>query len=277
MSALTANAMQGPAPSSSRPSVGFAGQLNRVMRAEWTKLRSVRSTMWTLAMTLVVCIGLAPLLSLAVIHQPHKELSDFDPAGFSLIGLFLGQLIVGALGVLVVSAEYSTGTIRASLTATPQRLVMLLAKILTFSVVIAVVSFVVTFAAFFVTQAVLNTHDLGVSLGEGSTLRKVCGGALYLVVVGLLGLGIGTILRHSAAAISTVLALLFVLPILAGALPQSWQEHVVKYLPGQAGQAIFQRVPDSVTLAPWTGLALFAGYALLALVIGAVLLRRRDA
>jgi ABC-2 type transport system permease protein len=277
MSAVTTAPTAPPAFAAPRPPVGLAVQLPRVLRAEWTKLRSVRSTVWTLALTLLICIGLAPLLSLAVINQPHKELSDFDPAGFSLIGLFLGQLIVGALGVLVISAEYSTGTIRASLTATPQRLVMMLAKILTFTVVIAVVSLVVTFAAFFLTQAVLDTHDLGVSLGQGSALRKVFGGALYLVVVGLLGLGIGTILRHSAAAISTVLGLLFVLPILAGALPQSWQEHVVKYLPGQAGQAIFQRVPDPVTLAPWTGLALFAGYALISLLVGAFLLRRRDA
>jgi ABC-2 type transport system permease protein len=277
MSALTATPVREPAPSAPRPPMGIAGQLPRVIRAEWTKLRSVRSTMWTLAMTLVVCVGLPVLISLAVINQPRKDLGKFDAAGFSLGGLFLGQLIVGALGVLVISAEYSTGTIRASLTATPQRLVMLLAKVLTFSVVIAVVSFVATFAAFFATQAVLNTHDLGVSLGQGTSLRMVFGGALYLVIVGLLGLGVGTILRHAAAAISTVLALLFVLPILASFLPQGWQEHVVKYLPGQAGQAIFQREADAVTLAPWTGLALFAGYALLSLLIGAVLLRRRDA
>ena len=105
----------------------------------------------------------------------------------------------------------------------------------------------------------------------------VIGGALYLTIVGLLGLGIGAILRHSAAGISTVLGLLFVLPILASFLPHSWQEHIVKYLPGQAGQAIFQSHPDPVTLAPWTGLAVFAGYALLALVIGGVMLRSRDA
>ena len=276
MSAVTAS--PSPAQAPPRHAVGLATQLPRVLKSEWTKLRTVRSTMWTLLSTLIVCIGLPVMISFAIINQPKSDLGpDFDAAGFSLFGVFLGQLIVGALGVLVMSAEYSTGTIRASLTATPQRLVMFLSKILTFSVVIAIVSFVTTFVAFFLVQAVLNTHDLGVSLGQGTSLRMVIGGALYLIIVGILGLGIGTILRHSAAGISTVLALLFVLPILASFLPHSWQEHVVKYLPGQAGQAIFQRQADAVNLAPWEGLALFAGYGVLALVIGAVLLVRRDA
>jgi len=267
-----------PAPTTAGRTVGVAVQFPRVVRSEWTKLRTVRSTMWTLLATLIVCIGLPVLISFAIVGQPRNNPGpDFDAAGFSLFGVFLGQLIVGALGVLVISAEYSTGTIRATLTATPQRIVVFVAKVLTFAVVIAVVSFITTFTAFFLVQAVLGTHNLGVSLGQGTSLRMVIGGALYLTIVGILGLGIGAILRHSAAGISTVLALLFVLPILAAFLPQSWQEHVVKYLPGQAGQAIFQRHADAVTLAPWTGLALFFGYAVLALVIGATLLVRRDA
>jgi len=267
-----------PAPATPGRQVGLLVQLPRVVLSEWTKLRTVRSTMWTLLATLIVCIGLPVMISFAIINQPKSDLGpDFDAASFSLFGVFLGQLIVGALGVLVISAEYSTGTIRATLTAVPQRLVFFVSKLLTFAIVIAIVSFVTTFVAFFLVQAVLGTHGLGVSLGEGTSLRMVIGGALYLTIVGVLGLGIGAIVRHSAAGISTVLALLFVVPILANFLPHSWQEHVVKYLPGQAGQAIFQRHADAVTLAPWTGLALFAGYAALALVIGATLLARRDA
>ena len=267
-----------PAPATPRRQVGLVAQLPRVLLSEWTKLRTVRSTVWTLLATLIVCIGLPVMISFAIINQPKSDLGpDFDAAGFSLFGVFLGQLIVGALGVLVISAEYSTGTIRATLTAAPQRLVVFVSKLLTFAVVIAIVSFLTTFVAFFLVQAVLGTHHLGVSIGEGTSLRMVIGGALYLTTVGILGLGIGAILRHTAAGISTVLALLFVVPILASFLPHSWQEHVVKYLPGQAGQAIFQRHADAVTLAPWTGLALFAGYTVLALVIGAALLVRRDA
>jgi ABC-2 type transport system permease protein len=267
-----------PAPTAPAGQVGLGVQFSRVVLSEWTKLRTVRSTMWTLLATLLVCIGLPVLISFAIVNQPRSDVGpDFDAAGFSLFGVFLGQLIVGALGVLVMSAEYSTGTIRATLTAAPQRVVVFVSKLLTFAVVIAIVSFVTTFVAFFLVQAVLNTHSLGVSLGQGTSLRMVIGGALYLTIVGLLGLGIGAILRHSAAGISTVLALLFVVPILANFLPHSWQEHVVKYLPGQAGQAIFQRHADAVTLAPWTGLALFAGYAALTLAVGAALLVRRDA
>jgi|BarGraIncu00222A_1022003.scaffolds.fasta_scaffold00047_20 ABC-2 type transport system permease protein len=267
-----------PAPTAPAGHVGLAVQLPRVLRSEWTKLRTVRSTMWTLLATLLVCIGLPVLISFAIVNQPRGDVGpDFDAAGFSLFGVFLGQLIVGALGVLVMSAEYSTGTIRATLTAAPQRVLVFVSKLLTFAVVIAIVSFVTTFVAFFLVQAVLNTHSLGVSLGQGTSLRMVIGGALYLTIVGLLGLGIGAILRHSAAGISTVLALLFVVPILANFLPHSWQEHIVKYLPGQAGQAIFQRHSDAVTLAPWTGLALFAAYTVLTLVVGAALLVRRDA
>ena len=259
------------------PGVAPAAQLLRVMRAEWTKLRSVRSTLWTLAATVLVSIGLPALISLAVINSPRARGTDFDAAGFSMSGLFLGQLIVGSLGVLVVSGEYSTGTIRASLSAIPQRLTLLVGKTLTFALVLLVTALVTCFAAFFLTEAILDSKSYGVTLSHPGSLQVVVGGALYLVVVGLLGLGLGFVMRHTAAAISTVFGLLFVLPIVANFLPQSWQDHVVKYLPGQAGQAVFSTTPQPHTMAPWTGLTLFLGYALLGLLLGGVVLRRRDA
>jgi hypothetical protein len=266
------------APATTPPHVSPTTQLGRLLWSEWTKLRTVRSTVWTLLATLLVCIGLPLLFSLAVIHTPRDQIGpDFDPGGFSLFGLFLGQLIIASLGVLVVSAEYSTGTIRATLSATPQRLTMLTAKALVFAAVIAVVAFVVTFVAFLSVQAVLNTHDLGTTLGTSPSLRMVIGGALYLVAVGLMGLGLGTIVRNSAAGITTAVGLLFVLPLLGNFLPHWWQEHVVKYFPGNAGAGIFSAHGDPTMLPPWTGLAVFTGYALLALVVGGLLLRRRDA
>ena len=259
------------------PRVAPATQLVRVVAAEWTKLRSVRSTLWTLASTVLVSIGLPALISLAVINSPKAPGSDFDAAGFSMVGLFLAQLIVGSLGVLVVCGEYSTGTIRASLSAIPQRLMLMVGKTLTFALVLLVMALVTCLAAFFLTQAILNTKSYGVTLSHHGSLQVVVGGALYLVAVGLLGVGLGFVMRHTAAAISTVFGLLFVLPIVANFLPQSWQDHVVKYLPGQAGQAVFATTPQPHTMAPWTGLTLFFGYALLSLVIGGVMLRRRDA
>jgi ABC-2 type transport system permease protein len=257
--------------------VGVGTQFLRLVPTEWTKLRSVRSTMWTLLSTLVVSIGLPMLIAWAIVSDPKGPGPDFRADTFSLFSLFLAQLIVGALGVMVISAEYSTGTIRATLTATPQRLSMLVAKTVTFAVVLAVVSFVTTFAAYLAVQPILNTKDLGMALGQGQSLRIVVQCALYLVCVGLLGLGIGAILRHTAAGISTVVGLLFVVPILSNFLPQSWQEGWVKYQPGNALNGILIDRPDPHTLSPWSSLAVFAVWALVALVIGALLLQRRDA
>ncbi len=253
----------------------MATQLLRVMAAEWTKLRSLRSTVWTLAATVVLCIGLPALISLAVISSEPG--GDFEAAPFSMSGLFLGQLVVGSLGVLVVTAEYSSGTIRASLGAVPQRTRLLIGKAITFTLTLVTVSLVTCFAAFFLTQAILGSHDLGTSIGAAGSLQVVVGGALFLTVVGLLGFGLGFTLRHTAGAISTVFGLLFVLPILASFLPHSWQINVVKYLPAQAGTAIFQIRPGPDSLAPWSGLALFFGYALLSIVFGGWVLSRRDA
>lgn len=267
-----------PAGPAALPRVGTVQHLGRLVAAEWTKLRTVRSTVWTLVATVLVCVGLPLLFSLAVINTPRNQIGpDFDGGQFSLLGVFLGQLVIGSLGVLVLSAEYSTGTIRASLTAAPQRIRLLVAKAATFAVVVAVVGLVTAFAAFWSVQALLDTKNLGVSLGTSPHLRMVVGAALYLVAVGLLGLGVAAIVRSTAVGISVVVGVLFVLPVLAGFLPQWWQEHVVKYLPGQAGIGVFMNQHGASQLEPWPGLALFAGYSLLALVIGGVLLARRDA
>jgi hypothetical protein len=261
-----------------REQPGAVTLLGRSVLAEWTKLRTVRSTIWTLLGTLTVCVGLPFLISFAIINAKPSDLGpDFDAASFSMFGLFLGQLIVGALGVLVISAEYSTGTIRASLSAVPHRLTVLLGKTITFTVALTVLAFVTVFAAFYLVMAVLSTKQLDVPLGRDPATRIVIGGALYLILVGLLGLGIGTILRHTAAGISTVVALLFVLPILGNFLPHSWQTSWVKYLPGQAGGALFNPTQTDIALAPWPGLVVFAIYVLVALVVGGILLVRRDA
>ena len=276
----SAPAMQTPATHlPTRPTqVGAGTQLARVLRSELVKLRSVRSTVWTLAATVLVCVALPLLLSWAVINQPDQPQGpNWDPTGLSLAGVYLGQLLIGSLGVLLISAEYSTGTIRATLSATPQRLLMFAAKTVTFSAVVAVLAFVTTFAAFLSVQAVLNTHHLGTTLGTPPAMRMVVGGALYLIAVGLLGLGIGAIVRTTAAGIMTVVGLLFVLPVVGSFLPPSVQEHTVKYLPGNEASSILSAPYDPTQLGPWAGLALFAGYALLALAVGGLLLRRRDA
>ena len=204
--------------------------------------------------------------------------ANFDPTQFSLNGLFLAQLAVGVLGVLVMSSEYATGQIRATLEAVPQRTTMLAAKVVVFAVVVLVVGLIATFGAFLIGQQIFSAKDAQATLGQPHVLRAVIGGALYLVVIGCLGVGLAAILRRTAGAIAALVSLLLILPILVNFLPSPWSDDVGKFLPGQAGAAIFQVVPGTAdNLATWTGFAVFCAYAVVALLVGASLLNRRDA
>jgi ABC-2 type transport system permease protein len=252
-----------------------------LVRAEWTKLRSVRSTVISLLAFVVVCVGLAAGIAAGTMARwdrlPAAEHLSFEPASRSLAGLFLGQLVIGVLGSLVMSAEYSTGTIRASISASPQRVTLLAVKSLVFAAVAFVVSLLTCLVAFWVAQSIYAGHHVQTTLGAPGVLRVVIGGALYLTVVGLLGIGLAAVLRHTAGAISTLFGLLLVLPILVRFLPSDWQANISPYLPSSAGSNIFTLRPDPGSLAPWTGFALFCGYALVVWAIGAYVLHRKDA
>lgn len=271
-----------PATATRRVPVPTAGRVLRAAtRAEWTKMRSVRSTVWTLLTTVGLAIGFGALIAVSQVDswdtlEPAERLR-FDPTSFSLSGLFLAQMAIGVLGVLMISSEYATGQIRATLAATPQRSTVLAAKVATFTVVVLAVGLVASFSAFGIGQAVFAAQDAGASLGDPGVLRAVTGGALYLAAVGALGIGLGTILRRTAGAIAALVGLLLVVPLVASFLPASWQADVVKYFPAQAGMAVFRVVPDPTALSPWTGFAVLLGYAALSLAAGAVLLTRRDA
>lgn len=260
---------------------GRATQVWWLVRAEWTKLRSVRSTVTALAAMVAVCVGLGAAIAAGTVARwdrlPRAEHLGFEPATRSLTGLFLGQLVIGVLGCLVLSAEYSTGTIRATFSATPQRVTVLAVKTAVFAAVAFVVSLVTCVASFEVAQSIYAGKNLQTTLGAPGVTRVVLGGALYLTVVAVLGLGLAAIFRHTAGTISTLFGLLLVLPIIARFLPSDWQADVNKYLPSNAGSGIFQLHPEAGMLSPWTGFALFCGYALLALVLGALTLRTRDA
>jgi len=256
--------------------------LRAALRAEWTKLSSVRSTMWSLLVTIVIIVGLGALFCAARVsrwdHLDAREALGFDPAGFSLNGIFLAQLAVGVLGVLVMSSEYATGQIRATLGAIPQRSVVLAAKAVVFGAVVAVVGLVACLGAFGIGQAIFTAKHAGVSLADPGVARAVVGGALYLVAVGLMGLGLATILRRTAGAIATLVGLLLVLPILVNFLPSPWNDDIAKYLPGEAGGSVFHVIQRSSTaLSPWAGFGVLCAYAAAALFAGAVLLNRRDA
>src|ERR1017187_1648062 len=183
------------------------GILRAALGSEATKLRSVRSTMWTLFATLAVTVGIGALICLARVSRWDqlgvRELRTFDRTSFSLRGLFLAQLALGVLGVLVISSEYSTGMIRTTLAAIPQRRVVLTAKVIVFAVVAFVVATVACIAAFLAGQAILSQKTVVPPLSDGAALRAVLGAGFYLTVIGLLGVALGTLLRRAAGAIAT--------------------------------------------------------------------------
>ena len=254
----------------------------RVLLSEVTKFRSLRSTMWTLLAAVVLMIGLGGLFSAVTAGQYHTfsalERAVFNPVTTSLNGVIFAVVAFGVLGVLVMGGEYSTGMIRSSLTAVPRRLPVLWGKLAVFAGSIFAVSLVASFLSFFLGQALLNSHHLGVPITAPDALRSVIGAALYVTVAGLIGLALGALLRNTAAGIATFAAVFFVLPLLARLLPASISDHLAQYLPPNAGGAVWggaALVPNA--LSPWTGFALLCGYAAVVTGAGAWRLRRSDA
>lgn len=257
--------------------------LPRVLRSEWTKLRSVRSTVWSLLAAVVLTIGLPSLFAAILANRwAHMSLREraghrHHPLDVALAGVNISQLAIAVLGILVITGEYSTGMIRASFTAVPRRLPVLAAKTVVFAVVAFLLMLPSVVAAFFASQALLARHHiLQISFSQAGVARAVVGAALYLTVVGIFALGIGAIVRNTAGGIATFVALMFVLPPLMNVLPQSWNDAITPYLPDSAGRAVFALTTGAHSLAPWTGFALFCGYAAVALALAAVLLARRD-
>jgi len=252
----------------------------RIITSEWIKLRSLRSTWFSLGAAILLDIGLGILFSGlrgndAATHQVPA--ADFDSIEVSLRGMFLAQLAVGVLGVLVITGEYATGMIRASLSAAPRRFPVLVGKVAVFGGVTFTLSTLMGLIAFLGGQAVLHTDGYGVSLSSPGAARAVVGVGLYLTVVGLLALGCGFAFRSTGGAIAAVFGLLLVLPLLAQALPNSVADHVNKYLPMVAGSQIIAPHQAPNVLGPWTGIGVSALYAVVALAVGLFVLMRRDA
>jgi ABC-2 type transport system permease protein len=254
----------------------------RVLRSEWTKFRSLRSTMWTLLTALVLMIGIGALFSAVSASQYHTfspaQMASFDPVSVSLAGTTFAVIAFGVLGVLTMSGEYGTGMIRSSLTVVPRRLPVLWAKLGVFTGVVLAAALAASFAAFWLGQALLSGHHLGVSITSPDALRSVIGAALYITVSGLIGVTLGALFRNTAAGIATFTAVFFVLPPLASLLPSSISGHLTQYLPSNAGSAIFGGAEGaSNALSPWTGFAVLCGYAVILIAAAAWRLRRSDA
>lgn len=276
MTATTADTAAAPAVRRT----GF-GQL---MLSEWTKIRSVRSTVWSLALLALLFPGFAALfVGLGVAQWDQTSEQDraqiiADPAAVILgSGFLVSQLAICVLGVMVIASEYSTGMIRASLLAVPRRLPMLAAKSLVFSLLVLIVSLVAAFGSFFIGAALIESKA-PVSLSDPGVLRAVVGSGLYLAVLGLFALAIGAIVRHTAAAITGVIAFVLVLAPLVQLLPGKAGNYIHAYMPTEAGHLIGQaRQAPNDLLTPWQGFGVFGLWAAVLLVAAAILLKRRDA
>ncbi len=251
----------------------------RVVRSEWTKLWSVRSTGWCLLVLFVLTVGFSALTSWgASSHLAEvRAAGPVDPTNIAMAGTVFGQLPATVLGVLVISGEYTSGGIRASLTAVPRRLRFLLAKAVVFTAVVLVVGIVSGFVSFYVGMIFFNAYDAAVSIGDPGVLRAVVGAGLYIVAGGLVGFAFGTLLRHTAGAIAVAVAVLFVIPIVLGAIPVDVVHTINRYFFGTAGGNVMQVSDLPNTLGPWWGYIVYTLEWLVLLVGGAVLLERRDA
>lgn len=259
--------------------------INDVVSAEWTKVRSVRSTPWTLFAAVAMTLGISAIACSIYVAQfaniDASDRADLDPASLSLTGGILAQLAIAVLGVLVITSEYASGMIRTTFAAVPRRLAVLGAKATVFTALTLVVMTAACFGAFLLGQAILSTKDAGVSLGAPHALRTIFGTSLYLTGLGLMALGLGTLIRKTAGAISAIVGVLFVLPAMAALLPSSL-DGVSQFLPANASEAILSggttpRPGDAAQLSPWLGLGVFFLYVLGALALGAATLVRRDA
>jgi hypothetical protein len=250
-----------------------------VVRAEWTKLRTQPSAAWALLATLAATVGFGILYSLVRETRPPQgtAVAAFDPTAVSLAGVNLAQLTIGVLGVLLVSNEYATGMIRSTLAAVPARLPVLAAKATVLALATVVLAVPAVVAAFLAGQHILARAHLDVVIGAPGVTRAVLGSALYLGVVGLLGLGLGALVRNTAGAVCGLIGALFGLQFVLALMPATIQDHLYRYLPGPAGLAVTAVRPDPDALAPWTGFGVFCAYAAAVLALAALRLRHRDA
>jgi ABC-2 type transport system permease protein len=263
------------AQASGRPLLRFT----QILRSEFCKLRSVRSTYWALLAAIAANVAAGALLAIFLpgALSAHQK-ATIDSTRLSLGGLHLSQVAIGVLGVLVITSEYSTGMIRATLAAVPQRRLMLTAKTTVFAAAALTTGITACFAAYLAFQALLPGGDsMRTSLSDPGVLRAVTGAGLYLTVLGLFGLGLGAVIRSSAGTIAALFGALFVPPVIMTLLPSSWQDTIGPYLPMQAGETIYTVHHQAHTLAPWAGFGVLCLYAAIALTAGFLLISHRDA
>ena len=256
---------------------GRAG-LRQAIPAEWTKFWSVRSTAWSLFALIVATIGLGVLSTHALRSEPVLVP---DPMRRIFVGFNLGQFAIGVLGVLFISAEYGTGQIRSTLSAMPRRPVVVAAKAIVMGAVGLVVGEILAFVTFFVGDAMLAGSPSHVAFSSPGVLRVLIESGLYLALLGLIGLGIATVLHNSAGSIATLAGAVLILTLLVSAMPKAVIDAVSRYLPANIGSTVFAlrapgRFQGIAVFSPTVGLAVLALYALCLLSAGCYLMIRRD-
>jgi ABC-2 type transport system permease protein len=276
----------GRARLSTRPAPGLRTALMGTLRSEATKIRSVRSTYWTLVLLVVASVAWSVAFCLGEASRwptmAAQDKAGFDPTQASILGLAsLGQLIIVVLGALTITSEYSTGVIRTSLTVMPRRQVLYGAKAAVFAAVSIIIAGPASFICFFVGQRLLASTHVAATLSQPDVLQAVLASALYIAMCGLFAFGLGAILRSTAGAITAAYGFLFLLPQLAKALPSTWYADVVRWLPGGDVIAEITSTAPGQTSAhlfsAWGEFAVFGAYTVAVLAVGAVLFLRRDA
>ncbi len=250
------------------------------LHSEWTKARTVPSTRWILITAAILGIGIGALVSGLSAHQYATDSPGaralWDPTALSGSGLVIAQFAIGVLGIVIITSEYATGAIRTSLAAVPRRGRFLGAKAVMIAGVAFVAAEIITFAAFFVGQALISGRAPAASLSQPGVLRALIGYGLYEALIALLGLALGALLRHAAAAIAVLVALIFVLPAIAGALPSSMEHTVEKFWPTQAGQQVTVVVSGANELTAWAGFSVLCLFVAIVLAAAFFVLGRRD-
>lgn len=251
--------------------------IRRAINAEWVKFRTLRSSWAVLVAAIVGMIAIALIVAFNTRKlSPQLQPNDLAPSA-SLQGYYLGQLLIGSLGVLFVTGEYSTGMIRSSFAAIPKRLPVLWAKLVVFICIIAVAMTATSLIAFLSAQGLLSRYRPGFSLNDPHVLRVVIGTGIYLTLVGTLGGAIGWILRNTPGALVAYFATIVVLPILFGNVLGTWGKHVAEFMPSSAGASYSTSLAEPPSLSPLTGLGVLIAWVAAALAVAVIQLRRRDA
>lgn len=274
-----------PAQRERSTSLSFSG----VLRSEWIKLRSLRSTIWSYGIVIAISLGMALIMSLSMVNgmnggadagsAPAEQQAQFVLQS-SVFGVYFGQLVAGVLGVLVISGEYTTGMIRSTLAAVPKRLPALAAKAGVLFAATFVVGLLANLSAFVLSSVIFAGIDVSASLAEPGVFLPLLGGALYLALVAVFALGVGTMLRSSAGGIAAVLGLILLLPTVLQMIPADWAHDLIPYLFSSAGMSMFTSTTAEATadgFGFWLNLLIVLGWVGASIAGAAVLLKRRDA